>query len=298
MKLQVAVVVTWSLFALQPLAGADPADDAGTVVGDYVTYLEAAKADIASATNKASACKDAVAAARKAGATTLENGNFNKIGGKPSAHDNTSYVVSIDRAEAVCDEYALYEQVAPHAGEFSDALSKISLLTPEMSPGPDFVKAAFAEATACTKTVEQLLAAKVPPTFALQLGGTAYTLGEIKVKVCVAETEAAARYSKEAAAAQRRAEARYAKLGITGDKMHLMMEYEGSLFLPGGASSSDLRKYAAASVMFVWTTSDPDGEDMVTHTVRRYQFTGNKLVKTTSQEYRRPKGAKLGDVFH
>lgn len=62
----------------------------------------------------------------------------------------------------------------------------------------------------------------------------------------------------------------------------------------GGSAPDDLRKYAKASTMFLWLSSDPDAAGYVTHTVRKFQFKGNTLVKTSDKTYRKKRGEQLG----
>jgi hypothetical protein len=72
---------------------------------------------------------------------------------------------------------------------------------------------------------------------------------------------------------------------LAGDKLRIALKY-GSVFLPGGMGTADPHKMAAASTWFL-DLSPPrmcvDGRQV--HTIRRYQFDGEKLVSTTSKDY-------------
>jgi hypothetical protein len=46
--------------------------------------------------------------------------------------------------------------------------------------------------------------------------------------------------------------------------------------------------------MFTWSTSDPDDNDYVIHTVRKYLFKGNNLVRTSEKTFRKRRGEELG----
>jgi hypothetical protein len=152
------------------------------------------------------------------------------------------------------------------------------------------------------KATADLAAAKVTPTLELTISGMArnvtVTVGELKAKVCDPVGPAAQKYNISVAEKNKASEERFTKYGVKGDKLALLKEEWGFLYLTGGDAPDDVKKYATASVFFKWTTSDADAAGFVTHTVRKHVFNGNTLVKTSEKSYRKRKGEKLGDVFH
>ena len=147
----------------------------------------------------------------------------------------------------------------------------------------------------CEPAVDELLAAKVPPTLRYAIGKTVTTVGELKTAVCAKGKEGLKHFFAAFDGKEAKSREPYIKAGIKGDKLELMVQYDGSVFLPGGAMPShNLKQYADASSLFVWLTSDPDDNDYVVHTVRKYQFKGNKLVRDSEKTFRKPRGAKLG----
>lgn len=95
------------------------------------------------------------------------------------------------------------------------------------------------------------------------------------------------------------ARAKYSAAGIAGDKLDLIAKYDGVYWrLVGGDRTDDPKKLAKARVLFQWLEAeDKDDTRFVIHTIRRYQFKGNTLAGTTEKQYRRAKGARIGNVF-
>jgi hypothetical protein len=123
------------------------------------------------------------------------------------------------------------------------------------------------------------------------------TLAEFETRICkplsteVPDWVAAGR--KVHRARREKAMAPYAAAGIGGKKLDLMIDYEGVYWrLAGGEKTDNPKKLAAASVLFHWLEG-PARLGIVSHTVRRYQFKGNDLVKTTEKTYTTVQGATL-----
>jgi hypothetical protein len=86
------------------------------------------------------------------------------------------------------------------------------------------------------------------------------------------------RVAEEKAAAIR---AKYTKLGITGDRLDNFVYYDSVQWkVSGCVSEENLQKLKRAAVLFQWLEHS-DG----TYGVRRFQFRGDKLVRTSEQRY-------------
>jgi hypothetical protein len=281
MKHLIGLVVLVSMSAIA-LANDD------SELGNYWSQLKGAKAETIDRISKGSdgaKCKAIVDKAKAAGTAGFKDSSYKQL--------------SIDEAAKLCEEYDWHAKLRAHSAEWQRIFGDMRLLTPDMAPGPDFVKNDLALAQQCTKAADELLAAGVPPDLSFHPDRKlTMTVGEIKPKICDALTKAAGQFTKDMADVKKKAAERYTKVGIAGDKLDLMLKYEGSLFLAGGDAPDDMKRYAAASALFVWTTSDPDAADYVVHTVRKYSFSGNKLNGTSEKTYRKKRGEKLGGVFN
>jgi hypothetical protein len=134
----------------------------------------------------------------------------------------------------------------------------------------------------CLQSYDKVVKAGVSPAERVPervIGGTQWSgsIEELRNKYCAAGMAQA----KEKTAA---GEAPYRK-EMKADKLRIALKY-GSVFLPGGAGTSDAHRMAAATVWFL-DLSPPrrcvDGRQV--HTIRRYQFGGDQLVKTTEHDY-------------
>jgi hypothetical protein len=284
-----------SLLAATARADDDPANKARWTVVYYMRQIATMKEESGRYDPKftVAACSADIAAARKAGVTKLADSEYQHIGGTPAGG---SYEITLDRADKLCAEFGPYEAVGKRVAVFGDAKQMTFILKNESSA--EYAAAGLKQADKCRAAVDEIVAAKVPATFAVKFGANdVVTVGELKAKVCDALTTAASKYAKKLDDAEKARTEKFTKFGIAGDRLELFKRSWGFLFLAGGASSDDIKKYAAATLIFEWTSSDPDGANMVTHTVRRYQFSGNKLAGTTEKTYRKPKGESLGNVF-
>ncbi len=272
-------------------------------VGEYVTARQELIDNIAAFGNSGrrppdtADCVGAVDQARKAGAKQLTNDAFKPIG-TPAGN---TYAITIDRAAQVCSDYAPYETIAKQGNALESAWSELTTLKPETGYS-DAGLQVFIDGKACNVAADAIAAAKLPASLRFHVNGNGngidVTVGDVKQKVCGHIADVARDLRKVAAAANEKDTARFTKLGVNGDRLDLLKKNWGYLFLPGGGSSNDIKKYASAPIIFEWTTSDPDDGGIVTHTVRRYQFKGNKLVNASEKTYRKRKGDKVGDVFH
>jgi hypothetical protein len=135
----------------------------------------------------------------------------------------------------------------------------------------------------CVQTYGEIVKAGISPAERVPdrvIGGTPWsgTIEELRTKWCDAGMSAAT----DKATAR---EAPYRK-ELKGDKLKIALTY-GSVFLAGGAGTSDAHKMAIAPIWFL-DLSPPkhcvDGRQV--HTIRRYQFgSDQQLIKTTQQDY-------------
>lgn len=115
------------------------------------------------------------------------------------------------------------------------------------------------------------------------LGSTKVADGEKKCgeleKAMVSYRLAVAEAVKEAKAYRESLVKIYTDLGIGGEKMEFLIEYDKkALYAVGGKELTTAKELAKAPVLF-----SVSGSDSVT--VRRYQFKGNKLLKVTEKDY-------------
>jgi hypothetical protein len=294
MRNQLALALT--LFAVVHAPRLAAADDIPPeyVVGNYVGFLETVKRDVTSNDDAKTpeTCIAAVAAARKAGAKELTHSYFDKLGGTPDK--DGKYTIPLDRADKLCADYAQYYAIGSRSDVFEHAVFVMGNLNPDTAPSLEYAQGVVGEVAKCNKAVDAIVAAGVPPAMAFTLRDKSYTVADLKPKFCDALAKAAAKYTKMVEDAAKAERARYAKAGISGDKLDLMLKWgPDGLILAGGKSSSDLKVFAAATLIFSYRTSDPDAQNNVIHTVDRYEYKGNKLVKMTSKEYRKPAGAAV-----
>jgi hypothetical protein len=284
---------------LSRVAAADDKDDvafeSSRKVNKYIDTLEGAKEEVFRASLPAKDCTDAVDRARKARLTKLVHPDYIRIGGARTKENDSQYEITLERADQLCAEYAQWYAV----GRNYDLLQRIKLRmgTLDAAPAPSVLQAMVEMGNTCSKAVDEMVAAGVPPTFAFNLDGKPYTVADLKPKICDAVIIAVNQHIKDSAAAQQKDEERFTKVGIKGDKLALMVRYDGGVFLAGGGEDPTFKKYAPASLLFVWLQSDADAAGYVVHTIRRYKFAGNKLLGTTEKTYRKHKGERPGNVF-
>lgn len=114
---------------------------------------------------------------------------------------------------------------------------------------------------------------------------TKYVLADVDTKLCqVAATKAKGldeRRAKAAAAAKEAKLGPYKKLGVTGDKLEMVDKYTDELLGPRQAQPTP-QIVAKSSVLFRLIK-----EDDWNYTLQRYQFSGNRRVKVTTQTFHR-----------
>ena len=227
---------------------------------------------------------------RKDGDTEVYSAEFENYGAKRDSEYH--WVLTIDQAEDICREgerdlYVLFKDYDVIARGHIDYDRLV-----QFDFGVEGVQQMIDVAKKCPAAVDAILAAKFDPSTPFHVA-SAKTVGELKA-MCAAGIKAGEQYIAYVDQQGKKAAEPYLKAGIKDDKLDLMLKYDGSVFLTGGAAPDNLKKYAAASALFVWLTSDPDDAGYVVHTVDKYVFKGNRLVRTSEKTFRLKSGAKLG----
>ncbi len=145
----------------------------------------------------------------------------------------------------------------------------------------------------CLQTYDRITKAGVPPTEQVperNIGGVVWSgsIEELKTKYC----EAGMSRANEQTSAH---EAPFRK-ELKDDKLKVALKY-GSVFLPGGAGTSDAHRMAQSAVWFL-DLSPPKHcvNGLQVHTIRRYQFDANQhLERTTEREFC---GSAPASAFH
>lgn len=145
-------------------------------------------------------------------------------------------------------------------------------------------------------------ARKIDP--AMKVGKRNLSLDQFEAEVSNVLTDVAPKWIADARAAVRarneKIAAPYVAAGISGQKLDLLVSYDGVYWrLKGGERTDDAKKLAKASVLYHWLSIKDDEYPLFEiNTIRRYEFKGNALVGVTEKRYRRPEGADLSDAFN
>lgn len=135
----------------------------------------------------------------------------------------------------------------------------------------------------CIETYDRIVKAGAKPTDRVpeqKIGATEWsgTIEELRQKWCDTGLTKATGNTTQREAPYRAA--------LKADKLNIALKY-GSVFLPGGAGTTDAAKMAAAPVWFIDLSPSkvcPNG--LQVHTVRRYQFSAaQQLLQTTEKEF-------------
>jgi hypothetical protein len=244
-------------------------------------------------------CQASIDEARARNAEIASRPVYKEFGG---VHERAVYyTITYEQGEAICREASYYQDVVLKDGTFFSQLyghiHAFEARGTDVAVDSDDPKRLAAKAEPCNKAVAALVAANVPASTRMWLSigpEDVLTVGELKTKLCDVAKDLGENYAKRKLEDDAKTRAPYLKVGIKGDKLELLLEYGDGVYLAGQNAPDDLRKYAKASTMFTWTTSDPDAADFVVHTIRKYVFKGNTLVKTIDKTYRKRRGEKLG----
>lgn len=296
------VVVCLLAVLSSPAAGMTWADDYVTQVAEWLYNIQQGKLYpfatpdlVALDASGSSKCLTSIEEDRKTGKAVI-SGDFHiaRVGGTKNKYGG--YDIPLAKAEELCRQ----------AGAYHVATKDLRLLQDldvnhQQALKSDFNRSVYDK---LYKQIPQCLAAidaiasNVPATLPFPLNANIKTAGDLNRSFCDNAKKELELYFDGLKEREKQDREPFLKVGIKGDKLDLMLEYDGKLFLTGGKAPDDLKKYAAASALFLWLTGDPDASDYVVHTVRKYQFKGNKLVKTTEKTYRKQRGAELaGSAF-
>ncbi len=200
-----------------------------------------------------------------------------------------------------CEEYGRWKQLIGGAIALREASNTLGIVN-GFEPGKVgdvWMEKATSAGKACAKGVDAALAAGAPAdvkvkVFSNTSGQLELTLGEGKQQVCeplLGWGKGYAQASNKAKAANEAAlRDKYGKHGIKGDRLKLFMEYDDVYWRGKGCEKvDDVAALAKMPVLFQWL-EDSGG----THTIRRYQFKGDKLVKTTNKTFKTEAAAYRG----
>ena len=207
-------------------------------------------------------------------------------------------VATTPEQKKTCDEFRTYHLLAQAEAAVSDAatwnyfLTQINMATNHEKNGAKMIESA----QKCSAEVERLVAAGMPTNIKVRIGKiqpVELTMGEAKAKVCEPLAKAAASFAKDVAdartAAYEKAAAPYKKVGVTGDRLNLLVDHVNyAMYAVGGAELRTPMQLKNAKVIFELLGPGTDG----LYILRRYQFSGDSLVSTTSREFLLRPGAK------
>lgn len=289
---------TFTVSALVALAGAAHADDqaattsAAEDLGQYAAHLARTRAHAgeqwAVSAPAAKDCDAVIKRARGAGLaddTKLFNWGFGEL---DEAHfaNHDAYIL-LGEAPKLCADYAAWLKVIMPAHLVEAAASTIETIgsiEPE-AWGPYVADQWAEQARECTKGVTDALAAGVPADRKTMIVDAQLTLGEGEQRYCqglLAESKSMGEKIAAAHAADlaKRSEP-WKQAGFTGDRLDLMVEHDLIDWMGKGCQRiTDMKALKRASVLFQWWETD-DG----VITIRRFQFKGDKLARTTEKTY-------------
>jgi hypothetical protein len=210
----------------------------------------------------------------------------------PKAQKNT---VPFSEARRICEQYEpLYARYRV-AYDLYRAEGTLARMREYLKPDDPAITAnliAEYERTSNPRMVANALAEarKLEPD--MKVGKRKVSLDSFEAEVAAPLKDVAPRWIADARAAFRarneKLAAPYIAAGIAGEKLDLVVTYGGVYWrLEGGERTDDARKIARAPVLFQWLEmKDPEDQRFDIHTIRRYEFGGNKLLGVTEKRYR------------
>lgn len=304
-KLPLAIIL---LATITATAHADVLHDAGDALGVYYRRLQELTRSPTSTDELPSAdqCDADVAAWNAKGIATGDRIVSYDFNAHPKAVDNA---IELGEMTAICAAYRpLYAayKLDYDLRQFDSTLMKVR--DGFVKPGDGVLTATEIdrlERTGDAKACKATVLAAAGKDAGMKTTGVSgrLSLADFDTKVCdvlatvmppfVTEARAKLATNTEAAAAP------YKAAGIGGDKLALIVKYDGVEWrLVGGKATDDPATLAKASVLFQWLEADdPDDARYVVHTIRRYKFKANALVDQSEKQYRRKAGAPVGNVW-
>jgi hypothetical protein len=287
-------------------AHADVLHDAGDELGVYYKYVGQLTRSPTSSDELPPDCDGAVARWKAKGVKDDDRIVSYDFNAHPDAKDNA---IPMSVMAKVCADYApLYEvyKLDYDLRQFDSTLLKVR--DGFVKPGDGVLTTAEIdrlERTGDAKACKATVVAAAGKNAKLKTNGVSgrLSLADFDAKVCDVlatvmppfVTEARAKLAANTVAAA----APYRAAGIAGDKLALIVKYDGVEWrLVGGKVTDDPATLAKASVLFQWLEADdPDDARYVVHTIRRYKFKGDALVNQSEKQYRRKAGAPVGNVW-
>jgi hypothetical protein len=201
------------------------------------------------------------------------------------------YEIRFGQAPELCSAYVaaarpgvLQADAAKALEPFASSLLWMQNVAPGQG-GADALEALKKAAAGCHVAVERVVAAGARLDGKVVVRGVERTLEKARQDIC--GTLAAdvpgyvARHDEAVRARREQVMAPYRAAGIAGEKLELIITYDGVFWRGiGGDIVADPGKISRADVLFQWL-EDRDGS----HVIRRYQFSGNKLVRKTEKTY-------------
>jgi hypothetical protein len=207
--------------------------------------------------------------------------------------------VSVTDAQTdTCKTFVAYHQLAEAEAALTDSqqwnyfLTEIDIASNHEENGATMA----ASAARCNAELTRLLAAGMPTDIPVRIGNSKpimIPMRDAKAKVCAPLAKASKSFATDVATArtERYAEtaAPYKKVGITGDRLNLLVDHASyAMYAVGGAELTTPKQLKSAAIIFELLGPGTEG----TYTLRRYTFRGDKLVSTTSREFLLRPGAK------
>jgi hypothetical protein len=200
-------------------------------------------------------------------------------------------VTITDAQTETCKSFVAWHQLAEAEAALTDAqqwnyfLTEIDVASNHEENGATMA----ASAARCNAELDRLLAAGMPTDIPLRIGNSqpiTIPMRDAKSKVCAPLAKRSKSFASDVgtARAERYAKtaAPYKKVGITGDRLALLVDHASyAMFAVGGAELTTPRQLKAPAVIFELLGPGTQG----TYTLRRYTFRGDKLVSTTMREF-------------
>lgn len=300
--LSAGLIVAWS-----GLARADtPAEHVAYEMSEYADWFDDSEWPSFIFTGDRwapTACTEKLQAAKKAGVKPKDvlTGNFKEHPkAKPSATADKFDITFAD-APWVCEQFAKLfklQQVFIKIQEAANAQANstgpwTAESAKDYSPGAG--KSEIASGRECLAGIEQALKDGVPANTKIMLRKGETTLGEARpfCQFQIDDGTALDALLTEAHKAMRAEIAKkYEDAGVSGAKLELFIEYDDVRWRGKKCEFvEDIKALAKAKTLFQWL-ENPDG----THTIRKYQFAGNKVKKVSDKVYKTEAKAYKGCV--
>ncbi|MFN0247888.1 MAG: hypothetical protein ACKV2T_13450 [Kofleriaceae bacterium] len=299
-------IVAMAVLATPVIAHADAAAQLAQELkyhwGHYKTYRDDPGSRVGSLGHdpKPEECEAAVAKARKAGLKDddkIYSREFNSFDEAEYDDKREAYITGA-QAERVCKVWKEGVKLAPVAAMLSKLLSSkktYSIGDDYSSLGKGMGDVFVKEGNDCFVAVDAAIAAGVVADRKVKIGEEMMTIKEARTKVCKEYLDWGVMVKgkiKESHAADReKRSAPYKAAGVAGAKLELFLEYD-DVYWRGGANCQriyEIKQLAKAKALFHWL-ENPDG----THSIRKYTFSGNKVVGTVTKTYNTAGAAQRG----